>query len=348
MQMRLLTLLVVFGLLGVVDALEQEEREQFQFSADRVRDIRDGYCFVRRAGQTDFERRARCARMVRAVDGVPECLPTQSWICSLNKSERKIFSQNGEDGILLQLLHRFELGGAGSTYVEFGVEDGRECVTRVLREGGSWRSNWSGVLLDGSNSNSSLNLHREFITEENICALFAKYNVSKSVTLLVVDIDFHDYHVLEKILRCGYVPKLIVTEYNAAFGPYVSWTVPSTPISDGWDTSDFFGASIQAFAKLGRRFGYSLLCSESNGVNLFFAHNALLSSSELPNITEQYVASRYHAPKYGVGGHQRLNPSPSSDRDSVVELISYESEAAMFSSRGHQTDWLARSAELII
>lgn len=263
------------------------------------------------------------------------------WVCTLNNSEKKIFSQNGEDGILMHLLHEFDLGEVGSTYVEFGVEDGRECITRILRE--YWPENWSGLLMDGKYSNISINLHTEFITEENICALFAKYKVLKDLTLLVVDIDYHDYHVLEKLLQCGYEPKLIVVEYNASFGPYVSWTVPRTPLDSGWDSTDFFGASIQAFAKLGKRFNYSLLCSDSVGVNLFFAHNSLLLNGDAPNVTEGYVSSRYHAPAYGEGNHRRSN----GNNPKIVEMIYYESDSVMLSSKGHATDWKARSADQV-
>lgn len=331
-------------------AYEEEERQiGFKYTDDRLRDIHDGFCFVRRLHETDFERRPRCARMVNASK-IPECI--DHWTCRLNKNEKKIFSQNGEDGILLHLLQTFELGGAGSTYVEFGVEDGRECITRILREY-EWRDNWHGLLLDGSHKNASINLYKAFISASNICGLFAKHKVAKNLTLLVVDIDFHDYHVLEKILQCGFVPKLIIVEYNASFGPFVSWTVRRNPISERWDGSDFFGASIQAFAKLGKRFDYTLLTSDSNGVNLFFAHNSLMLMNDisgLPNVTESYVASRYHRPKYGNGFEQRRRKWSTINNNAdatIVELIAYESEVAMFSAKGHPPDWSARSSALV-
>jgi hypothetical protein len=218
-------LLFLFLLLVIAD---ERQVQRFDFTAEQVRDIRNGYCFVRRVGEIEFQRRPRCARMVGALEK-PEC--SNHWTCSLNKGEKGIFSQNGEDGILLQLLRRFNLGASGSNFVEFGVEDGHECVTRLLRE----YYNWQGVLFDGTYANASINLHREFISESNICALFETYRVARDLTLLVVDIDFHDYHVLERILTCGYAPSLIVVEYNASFGPRVSWSVPRAPINARWD-----------------------------------------------------------------------------------------------------------------
>jgi hypothetical protein len=104
--------------------------------------------------------------------------------------------------------------------------------------------------------------------------------------------------------------------------------------------TDFFGASIQAFAKLGGRFNYSLLCSDTKGVNLFFAHNRLLGA-DAPNVTEQYVAARYHPPAYGDGFSERR---ATNNNRAVAELFAYESEALIQSTRGHAPDWGVRSA----
>jgi hypothetical protein len=45
---------------------------------------------------------------------------------------------------------------AGGYYVEFGVEDGSECNTRLLRE----RYGWSGLLMDGGYHRPEINLHK--------------------------------------------------------------------------------------------------------------------------------------------------------------------------------------------
>jgi hypothetical protein len=39
-------------------------------------------------------------------------------------------------------------------YVEFGVENGFECNTRILRE----KYNWKGLQMDGGNENKNINL----------------------------------------------------------------------------------------------------------------------------------------------------------------------------------------------
>ena len=81
-------------------------------------------------------------------------------------------------------------------FVEFGVEDGFECNTRILRE----KYKWDGLQMDGSHFNDSINLRKEWITKENIIDLFKKYNVPKNINLLSVDIDYNDFYCLKEIL----------------------------------------------------------------------------------------------------------------------------------------------------
>ena len=79
--------------------------------------------------------------------------------------EKKIFSQNGEDGITMKLIELIYNGDNDNKYyVEFGVQDGIECNTRILRE----NYNWKGLQMDGGNDNNIINLKKEFITKENI------------------------------------------------------------------------------------------------------------------------------------------------------------------------------------
>ena len=51
---------------------------------------------------------------------------------NLEKFENKIHSQNGEDGVIGEILKR--IGIVSKYAVEFGVEDGKECNTRLLKK----------------------------------------------------------------------------------------------------------------------------------------------------------------------------------------------------------------------
>jgi hypothetical protein len=95
--------------------------------------------------------------------------------------EKKVFSQNGEDGVTMRLISLLYNGdNSNKYYVEFGTESGVECNTRILRE----RYNWKGLQMDGGNENYSINLRKEFIMKENIVELFRKYNVPQNINVL--------------------------------------------------------------------------------------------------------------------------------------------------------------------
>lgn len=108
-------------------------------------------------------------------------------ICiNFQELEEKIYSQNGEDGILMSLLKL--IGIKTRSYVEFGVSDGSECNTRILRE----KFNFTGLLMDSDYENESIGLRKEFITEQNIITIFQKYNISKEFDVLSIDLDMFD------------------------------------------------------------------------------------------------------------------------------------------------------------
>ena len=129
----------------------------------------------------------------------------------LSLFEKKVFSQNGEDGITMKLLELIYDGdNHNKFYVEFGVESGKECNTRILRE----KYKWKGLQMDGSNEDNSINLKNEFITKENVVELFKKYDVPHNINLLSVDIDYNDFYCLKEILA-NYKCDIIICEYNA-------------------------------------------------------------------------------------------------------------------------------------
>lgn len=130
---------------------------------------------------------------------------------NLQDNEDFTFSQNGEDGLLLGLLDILGMENSSRTYVEFGVESGVQCNTRILREA----LGFSGLSMDGGHQNERINLQQEFITEANIISLFEKYSVPGNVDVLSVDVDMFDFWILSRILQNGkYRPRIIIVETN--------------------------------------------------------------------------------------------------------------------------------------
>jgi hypothetical protein len=195
--------------------------------------------------------------------------------------EEKIFSQNGEDGVLLRILEA--IGATNKQYVEFGVQDGKECNSRILREA----LNFTGLMMDGGNTNADINLRREHVTVDNILALFAKYDVPQSFDVLSLDVDSFDWWLLMRLLRDGhFMPRVIIVEVNPTLGVFhnaqgehfrerfneantVAQTMIHPHLTDlhTWDLSRYHGANPAAFQKLGSVFGYDMVYCEQCGVN---------------------------------------------------------------------------------
>eukprot|EP00798_Chlamydomonas_sp_ICE-L_P015636 gene15636-21745_t len=177
---------------------------------------------------------------------------------------KRIYSQYEEDGVIERIFDC--IGTTTKTFVEFGVENGRE--------------------------NPAINLHKEWMDAETIVSLFEKYNVPKPVfDHLTTDIDLNTFHVLRAILAGGYRPRVVVTEVNRNLAPGDSYTVLYDP-KGNWHTdgiSCYFGASALAYARMMHHFGYSLVAVDVEVINLYFVHRENgLGGREPPFTYRQY------------------------------------------------------------
>ena len=216
-------------------------------------------------------------------------------IIDLSLYEQKIYSQNGEDGIIMKLIDLIYNDNNNKYYVEFGVENGTECNTKILRE----KYNWNGLQMDGGNENIDINLRKEFITKENVIKLFKKYNVLFKINLLSVDIDYNDFYCLKEILKT-YTCDIIICEYNSTHLPNEDKIV-IYDINGKWDGTNYFGVSLLALDKLGKKYNYSLIYCDKNGVNAFLIHNDIIISKKLNFKDINNINNIYKPAKYGSG-----------------------------------------------
>jgi hypothetical protein len=198
--------------------------------------------------------------------------------------EFKIYSKYGNDGLLFYL---FSLVGAISrTFVEIGVEDGKECNTASL----SLDFGWQGAIIDADEVGlekagrfyreklgdrvSRVKIIRSFVTAENINELMTDNGIRGEVDLLSIDIDGNDYWVWKAISVIN--PRVVVMEYNASFGFDRSVTMKYKPDFDlGRMPSIGYGASLAALTKLADAKGYMLVACESHGIDAFFVRKDL-------------------------------------------------------------------------
>lgn len=209
--------------------------------------------------------------------------------------EGRVYSQNGEDGILLTLLAA--LGIDKPSALEFGVQDGRECNTRVLRGLGGRVLQW-----DRDFENPAEGLHRELVTIENLPELVGRYSVDREIDVLSIDVDYYDFYLWWRISHL-ISPRIVIVEYNGSWGPDDDRLVLPEGPDKGWDGTRYYGASLLALDRLARRIGYVLVYCESVGVNAFFVRRDLVDQVRglAPHAGD--IRRIWRQARYGVGGH---------------------------------------------
>jgi hypothetical protein len=216
---------------------------------------------------------------------------------SLQEFERSVYSQNGEDGILEALIQRIYETPYNKTYLEIGTESGIQCNTRYFRE----KYNWSGTLIDADYEDATINLHKFYVNRENIREILDSLNVSKKLELISIDIDSIDFYVLNEMLK-AYSSDILVCEYNVGLGPTEDMVVEYSP-SLRWDGTNYYGASLTSFTILCNLYDYSLIGTDSKGVNAFFVSNEILKSSNLKIDFINDVTKLYSRGRFGPGPH---------------------------------------------
>lgn len=195
--------------------------------------------------------------------------------------ERRIYSQNGEDGIIGYIFHK--IGVTDKYFVEIGAGDGKQCNTRFLK-----RQGWSGIQIDAEKSPG---IKQAFVDAGNVEALFKRYKVPEVFDLLSIDIDGNDYWIWKAI--AVYEPRVVVIEYNAVVGARLSRVMPYNK-HHRWDGTDYFGASLAALDGLSRKKGYRLVGTDTMGINAFFVK----AESAEQYFTHSSVRELYHSPRY--------------------------------------------------
>lgn len=195
----------------------------------------------------------------------------------LNGHELRVFSQNGEDGVLAEMFRRIGVTGGG--FVEFGVETGREgnCVFLADVLG------WPGVFLEADPDcchhlaskyrwSSLVRVVHSTVTPENVEELFTMAAVPPEPDVVSIDVDGQDLWIW-RALR-AFRPRIVVIEYNATIDPDTMLVEPRG-MEGGWQGTDFYGASLGALVSVGTDHGYTLVYTEMAGVNAFFVRDDL-------------------------------------------------------------------------
>ena len=193
----------------------------------------------------------------------------------VNKYQRSVYSQNGEDGIIEKLFIHLGIDVSQSAVVELGAYDGLWISnTRKLREQGA-----QAVLIEGYPEafeklnqlpgvvaiNSYVNCEPGTCLDDLLEPTFLPYDFD----LLSLDVDGNDLWIWKGLTN--YQPKIVCIEYNSTVRG--SWTIEYDPDFVN-DNTNYHGGTAEALCKVAAEKGYVLVGFTNLG-NLFFVREDL-------------------------------------------------------------------------
>jgi hypothetical protein len=234
----------------------------------------------------------------------------------IKKSEFKIFSQWGDDGIINFLVGYLDI--KDKRFVEFGVENYTECNTKFLL----MTQNWRGLIMDGSNKNMTSLRTSElywkfdikavdvFVTAENINSLWSDNGFAGEIGILHIDIDGNDYWIWNAVSVAN--PIIVIVEYNSIFGYDKPWTVPYNPSfvrTQEHYSNLYYGTSLLSICDLAEEKGFYFVGCNSNGNNAYFVRKDCIKGLKVLSPQEGYVESKFRESRAEDGTLTFINGS---------------------------------------
>ena len=244
--------------------------------------------------------------------------PNYSQYKNLNNLDYKVYSQNGEDGILDYFLNCLNIDKP--KFVEIGIGDYSECNSRFIFE----RTSPKGLVIDCIENlkkkvsrnaklwKGDLKIINEKINSNNIIEILNNNSFLDELDLFSLDIDSTDYWVLKKMPNN--FSKIAIIEYNSVFGPDLKITVPNI---DNFNRNEYhfsnlcFGASLRAIIDLMEEKNFKFVGTNLARCNAFFILEKYLDkiNVEIPN-------------KNNLSNHTDSNIRESRDQSGKLNYIS--------------------------
>jgi hypothetical protein len=182
-----------------------------------------------------------------------------------NRFRANIYSQNGEDGVVRELLRRLNVGSSGWA-VEFGAWDGRYLSnTYHLLES---RAGFKAVYIEADSEKFAALRILEHRFPNRVVPINARVAptgrhaldkllrhkpIPHDFEVLSIDIDGEDYHVWNGLQH--YKPQVVIIEINSSLPP---------DIEQVHSRANPVGSSFRSMLRLGRNKGYTLVCHTGN------------------------------------------------------------------------------------
>jgi len=197
-----------------------------------------------------------------------------------------IYSQNGEDGVLSEILKRLNLDKNNLWCVEFGAWDGMHLSnTFALVE----RNNWNAIYIEGDKTkyNDLLKTAQnykniipinKFVESDNnhknsLDNILLGTSLPNDYELLSIDIDSYDLAIFNAYEGR---PKIVVIEINSSIPPGIfQWH----------NGKKFVGNSFSSTLTVAKDKGYTLVCHTGN---MIFVRNDIISKLNLDESIIKY------------------------------------------------------------
>lgn len=178
------------------------------------------------------------------------------------KYNKNIHSQNGEDGIIEEILNRLKLEDRWCC--EFGAWDGKNAsnTLKLVKEG------YHSVMIEGDEIkfNELVETAKEYpniipikryvdLDNNRLDKILSETDIPTNFTLLSVDTDSDDYKFWESL--GNYKPIIVIIEINSEINPLKSYKMNNV-----YDKE--FYTSFNAMYELGKKKGYEFICHTGN------------------------------------------------------------------------------------
>ena len=194
---------------------------------------------------------------------------------------RNVHSQNGEDGIISNIISRLPESILTKWAVEFGAWDGKiySNTLNLVKKG------WQSVMIEGDVAQTEAlnNTAKEFPgivpiisfvgknadDDNSLFNILEDTDVPADFDVLSIDIDSYDSDIWDSFV--GYTPKIVVIEVNS-----------DTPVGTYHRHKDGVvpgGTSFSEMLDLGIKKGYTLVCHTGNCI---FVRNDLVNHLGMP------------------------------------------------------------------
>lgn len=235
-----------------------------------------------------------------------------------NRYQADIYSQNGEDGVIAEVLTRLGLLNDGNWCVEFGAWDGKHLSnTFAFVE----RTGFHAVYIEGDETrfNDLLSTCSHFPRIVPFCAfvegdpkssnsldgILRQTPITTDFALLSIDIDSYDLDVWESMT--SYQPKVVVIEINSSVPPGIVWRhSKNTP-----------GNTFTATCNVAKHKGYTLICHTGN---LIFVRDDQVGRLNIEERYLKYPELLYLSEVYCISGGT-LSGLPSNSKRSSIRFV---------------------------